>query len=101
MTDDELIASLAERYRPSEPPPCRVCGAALSIQAIGGGEPTVWACAGYEDDPERQKIARYKADRSPADEHYERSRWIDRRQGGDSLVMELIKRFQTLSSNAN
>lgn len=67
----------------------RMSGAA----PIGGGEPTRWACSGMEDDPEHPGQLRYKPDRKVADQHYGDSEWIDRRQGGDSAVMELIARF--------
>lgn len=93
-SDDDLAWMLTERYKPSEIPPCRVCGGPLSIGAIGGGEPTRWACSGMEDDPESPGNRRYKQGRTVADRHYSDSEWVDRRQGGDSAVMELIARFR-------
>jgi len=92
-SDAELIQVLTERYRPSEIPPCRVCGKSLTIQAIGGGKPTWWGCSGFEDVPGKPNELRYTKGRHGADEHYSQSRYEDRRAGGDSRVMELIKRF--------
>lgn len=81
-----LLAELRRRYAPSDIPPCRVCGGELSLQSIGGGEPTVWACSGQNED------GSWLPGRRIADDHYSRSRYVDRRQGGDEVVMELIRR---------
>lgn len=86
MVDLEAIKA---RYTPEPIPPCRVCGGELSIQRMGGGEPTVWGCDGHEDDPDRPGTWRFKADRRPADEHYSRSRWTQHRQG-DPDVLALV-----------
>ena len=94
LNNDELIARLTEKYKPSEIPPCRFCGGKLSIGSIGGGKPTVWACSTMEDDPDKPGYLRVKVDRQRIDDHYSQSRYEDRRQGGDSDVMELIKRFK-------
>jgi hypothetical protein len=74
-TDAELIAVINSRYEPTKVPLCRVCGGELSIGAIGGGSPTRYGCM---------------ADNAA---HYSESSWEDRRQGGDSTVLELIERF--------
>ncbi len=78
-TDQEIIDELTERYKPTEIPPCRICGGKLSIGKIGGGEPTIWACAGTEDDPDRPGFVRRKKGRNLADRHYSDSEFIDRR----------------------
>jgi hypothetical protein len=75
-----------------------VCGGELSMQACGGGEPTRWACDGQEDDPEHPGRLRWKAGRELVDEHYVRSEFIDRRRGGDELVMDLVRRFKNATS---
>jgi hypothetical protein len=93
-SDAEIVTALVKRYRASVIPPCRVCGAALSMQRCGGGEPTVWACDGYEDDPENPARSRRKPGRSCADEHYVKSEHIDYRQGGDDVVIEAIRRWR-------
>lgn len=93
----DLIEELRERYTPEQVPPCRVCGGELSVQSIGGGNATVWACSGMEDDPEQPGHSRYKADRRPADDHYAQSRWIQHRDG-DRTVLELIRRFETVGA---
>lgn len=94
ITDKELIEVLERAYQSTVVPPCRVCGGALSIQSIGGGQPTVWACDPKEWPDDGEPFC--KPGRSFIDDHYERSRWIDHRQGGDSRVMELIRRYQAL-----
>lgn len=81
LTDAELIEMLTKRYEPSVIPPCRVCGAKLRIGAIGGGQPTRWAC------PKAQG----KDGMDWA--HYRQSGFEDRRHGGDSDAIQLIKRF--------
>lgn len=87
MDDSELIAELTKRYVPTKVPPCRVCGAELSITACGGGKPTQYACS-------TQSIA------TGIDwEHYQNSEWEDRRQGGDVDVMELIARYRAKMPN--
>lgn len=97
LTDDQLIVRLTERYAPSVIPPCRVCGEPLRMCGSGGG-PTVWGCSGQEDDPDRPGWLRYKPGRRCADEHYMRSRFEDRRRGGDDDVIKLIGRFRKLAS---
>ena len=87
---DEQIARLRQRYTPPAIPPCRVCGGPLSIGAVGGGQPTVWACSGQEADPDHPGRLRRQLGRGVADEHYSRSRWEDRSQGGDSDVIALL-----------
>ena len=85
--DGFLSEDLTRRYGPVEVPTCRVCGGELSVQSVGTGGPTVWGCSGTDDD------GRLLPDRRMADEHYSRSRWEDYRQGGDELVMELLRRY--------
>lgn len=102
----KVVDVLRERYAPTEVPPCRVCGGPLSLAAIGGGKPTVWACSGNEDDPDRPGYIRSQPGRwgnakdgvseyGPGG-HYHDSRWVDRRQGGDSQVIELIEDYERL-----
>lgn len=94
-TLEEITSVLTGRYKASEIPPCKVCGGKLSPQKTGGGEPDEWACSVYEDDPEKPGYVRNKADRTEGivDNHYVESRYIDRRQGGDELVMEALRRL--------
>lgn len=75
-TDAELAEIIEERFRPSEIPPCCVCGGALSLQAMGRG-PNVWGCVASGDDA-----------------HYLRSRYEDPRRGGDPEVIDLLRRFR-------
>lgn len=83
--DEQLLATLTKRYEPTIAPPCRVCGAPLDIVACGGGSPTRYACSTQS------------ASNLPTDwDHYDRSRWEDRRQGGDEDVMLLIAAYRAL-----
>ena len=42
------LSLLMDQHRPYEVPPCRVCGAALAVGAIGGGLAAVYHCASEE-----------------------------------------------------
>jgi hypothetical protein len=86
--DEDLDLVLTRNYAPTVIPPCSICGGPLSCERCGGGAPTVWACSGLDDGP----AYRYKEGRAPADEHYVKSQFVDRRQGGDAAVMELLRR---------
>jgi hypothetical protein len=81
-TDDELLSGLRERYEPTEVPPCSVCGGPLTLASCGGGRPNIWGCS-----PETGVVDW---------DHYSQSRWEDYRSGGDSEVMELIRRYSEL-----
>lgn len=70
-----IIRSLRDRYTAEDVPPCRVCCRPLSVQAMGGGAPTIWACVGS---------------------HYDKS-IFEQRRTGDGLVLELLKRFERLA----
>lgn len=84
LTSDQLFDILSDRYEPTTVPSCRICGAALSIGAVGGGEPTRWYCS-----------AMAAAKGGEMDwKHFSESLWVDRRRGGDPHVMELVRRFQ-------
>jgi hypothetical protein len=77
-----MLAAKAEvkrRYAPTVIPPCRVCGGALSIGSIGGGEPTTWGCSEWDDDPARPGRLLRKEGRSCGDKHYGDSVFVDRR----------------------
>jgi hypothetical protein len=83
--DEQLVQELTKRYKPTEVPPCRVCGARLKVAAAGGGGPTQYVCSTQS------------ATNLPADwEHYERSRWEDVRSGGDAGVMQLLAAYSAL-----
>ena len=82
ITEADLKA-LRERYTTEEPPPCRVCGGVLSIQSMGGGQATEWACS----DRPRQAV-----NNDEWYDHYGRSRWTQYRSG-DRRVLDLIAEF--------
>lgn len=88
MTDSELIEVLTKRYEATEVPPCRVCGAPLSVSQCGGGSPTGYVCS-----TQRSVLGRIDWT------HYENSQWEDRRQGGDEDVMEFISRYLAKTPN--
>lgn len=83
----EVLAVLRERHAPTVVPPCRLCGAKLSCQSMGGGEPIVYACDGHVEPGSRD----YVPGRGFADTHYSESRWFDRRHA-DETVVELARR---------
>lgn len=92
--DKQTREELRKRYTPPEIPKCKICGSELSIQRCGGGEPTVYACDGYEADPENPGMVRRAAGRDIADKHYEESRYIDWKKGGDSDVVALLDELE-------
>jgi hypothetical protein len=92
---EELLKRLEERHSPTSIPPCLVCGGPLSIGRCGGGEPTIYACSGMEDDPDKPGYIRYAADREPADAHYSRSEFVDRRHD-DPDVLVLVQEYRKL-----
>jgi hypothetical protein len=100
LSDEDLLAVLAEDYRRDEPPPCRVCGGKLGIASAGGGSATVWSCGGMEDDPQKPGRLRWQEGRKPADDHYAESRWTQYRPG-DRHVLELIERYQKVRDAAS
>ena len=90
MSDDEIVSvarRLVGRYTAEVVPPCRICGGQLSIQAIGGGGPTIYACSGQYEDAEQGR--KYREGRSVADEHYSASQWRMYRHG-DQDVLRVI-----------
>lgn len=97
-TLDELTEVLLDRYSPDPIPACRLCGAELSIQAMGSGSPTVYACDGREPDPYHPGHKRWKAGREPADKHYVRSQHEDYKRGGDEDVLEAVRRLKELAN---
>jgi hypothetical protein len=113
MSRDDITAKelewLEERYTPVEIPPCPVCGDELSVGSAGGGMPTVWVCSRLEEDPDNPDKLRNKEGRPWPDgfghgsehEHHKLSRFIDRRQGGDALVLKLISSYRHLSGWAD
>ncbi|MBJ9162342.1 ead/Ea22-like family protein [Citrobacter farmeri] len=96
----QTLAELRKRYTPPEIPKCSICGGELSIQRCGGGEPTVYACDGYEADPENPGMVRRAAGRDIADKHYEESRYIDWKKGGDSDVVALLDELEAAEHTA-
>lgn len=79
LTLNELVELVRSLHTGDPVPPCPVCAGALSIARAGGGEPTVWACSGQEADPARPGYLRRLPGRGVADEHYSRSRFVQRR----------------------
>lgn len=77
------IERLREYHTPTEIPPCRICGRPLTIQAIGGGKPTVWGCSEWDENGERVPGRRC------ADQHYGDSKFEDHKHS-DSDVRALL-----------
>lgn len=90
MSEPDLQA-LEARYRAPDVPACRICGGPLVCVASGGGSPTRYACSTQQSGSGR-----------PVDwNHYDGSRWEDRLQGGDSLVMDLVASYRAVISDLN
>ena len=81
---EEILDRLRERYTSDEVPPCRVCGETLSVQDMGGGNATKYA----HSKPDGVSFRDWS-------EHYEASRWTERRSG-DSDVIALVDLVQSL-----
>ena len=85
----EEIETLRERYTPDSIPPCRVCGAKLSIASAGGGNATKYVCSEvYRDGFGRigTPEGNAKLDHRKASEFYHV-------RSGDSLVIRLIDEY--------
>ena len=91
LTLDELIELLRIRHTADEPPPCPVCGGALSLSSTQGI--TRWSCSIWEDDPDESGKLRLKPGRRVTDDHYTLSRWVQERRG-EPWVLELISRVE-------
>lgn len=78
------LEALKKRYTPEPIPPCRVCGAPLTIARAGGGAATEYACSAAK--PPGEWI-----------EHYERSRFTHYRPG-DLDVLSLLTRIEALEA---
>ena len=72
---DAAIAEM-EAWATADPvPPCRVCGAALTYGAVGGGGATIWGC------PHGAAEARARYPEPGRWAHYEQSRHVQERSG--------------------
>ena len=92
----DLVDVLRERYTEETVPPCRVCGSPLSVQRCGGGEPTIWACDGIDENGSDKLVC--KEGRSFADDHYTKSRFTQYRMG-DSDVLAACDLIDELRKN--
>jgi hypothetical protein len=105
MLTTEELGELKERYTAEEVPPCRVCGGQLTVQSMGGGQATEYACGsqtrGFEvpladqDDP--QKVRAYNEQWY---DHYGRSKWTQYRSG-DRRVLALIDDYEAVGRYAD
>lgn len=77
--------ALRTRYSDPEIPPCRVCGTALKIGKMGGGEPTVWHC-GSDD---ANWLGSGEGWNGPKYHHYQDSEYVQRRHGDRSVIRAL------------
>jgi hypothetical protein len=57
----ELVARLRERYGPKPIPPCRICGAPLSLSSAGGGSYPKFNCSTLDMDFSAEAGAHYNA----------------------------------------
>jgi hypothetical protein len=91
MSDAALADYLERRFTPEAVPPCRICGAALSPERVGGGEPTEWACSPYAASEDGKLV--FKEGRRFCDDHYDKS-FFTQYHTGDAYGLELVQRFR-------
>lgn len=87
MTESFDLDELHARYADVDPPPCHVCGGRRSIQSMGGGQATIWACS---DRPRPFDDFWYQ--------HYRESRWTQL-QESDTKVLRLIDAYRALQQS--
>jgi hypothetical protein len=88
VVNDAFLDYLEDRYAVPAVPPCRLCGGELSIQRIGGGSPTVYACT---------NVTFTTRDRHDEGwQHYSDSSYTQFRSG-DSDVITLINAYREAS----
>jgi hypothetical protein len=92
LTKPELLELLRLRHSAEAIPACRVCGGPLSVVSQDTS-PTIWACSGQEDDPDRAGDLRHQPGRGNADQHYLNSEWRQYRHQ-DPWVLELVRRYE-------
>lgn len=85
----EELALLRERYTPTDPPPCPVCGEPRQMTGFGPGSLERWGCEGFMADPEEEGHLIYKPGRSFADEHSDRAS-LTRHTFHDRLVVRAL-----------
>lgn len=87
---DDVFGVLRETYTADEVPPCRVCGAELTIVSMGGGRATEYSCGAIEPISTPWN--------SPEWKHYEKSKWTQYRSG-DSLVLRVVDALEARLAN--
>jgi hypothetical protein len=88
VVNDAFLDYLEDRYAVTPVPPCRLCGGELSIQRMGGGAATEYACINVPF------TTRNNSD--PGWVHYGESRYVHYRSG-DSDVVALINAYREAS----
>jgi len=93
LTTSELLQLLKLRHTGDEPPPCPVCGGAMSPVHSGRG-PTKWACTMWETDPDNEGKLRRKSNRRLLDDHFAESVWYQYVHD-EPWVLELVRRVES------
>lgn len=98
--DDVLTAAelsiLRWRHAPVVIPPCRVCGAELTIGSMGGGQATKYSCSS----PEASSIGdKTREERRDASDHYAAS-IVNVAYHGDPKIVRVIDELVALRSAA-
>jgi hypothetical protein len=88
VLNDVTLEFIEDRYTSDPIPPCRVCGAELSIQRMGGGEATTWGHSKPNDGV--TTFGEWM-------DHYSQSKYIERKSG-DSFVLKLLAAYKELAS---
>jgi hypothetical protein len=87
---DKLTPEILKQMRVTYGHECRVCGGRLTLQ---DSRDMVYACSGYEDDPDASGQLRRQPGRTAADDHYGASRVYLGRVPTDPWVMALLDAF--------
>ena len=82
------VEVLVKCYGPQEIPPCRVCGAELTIGSMGGGEATTWHCS--SDEATWLKPGVKDSWNGPEITHYRESEWKQYNHE-NSVIMRLLE----------
>lgn len=92
------IETLRERYTADPIPPCRVCGAELSVASAGGGNATKYAC----EEVYRDGFGKIGTPDRDAQFHHRKASEFYHVRPGDPLVIQLIDEYMdTLKRNCD
>lgn len=98
ITDEKLERLVSWLANQSSIPTCRLCGEQLEYTIPEIGYKIPWECSPYEDNPDSPDEKRLKQGRTENDEHQIKSFVLDRYNSGNLLILELLRRYQSLKN---